>query len=93
MGPGVELAVMSIRAINETKQESDDDEGIYKELANDLNELQIGTHKENWLGKSSGAMLVKVAVQLKEGYTAPDGNLQPMWGSRRMQYWAYQPVS
>ncbi|KAJ7686320.1 fungal-specific transcription factor domain-containing protein [Mycena rosella] len=57
-------------------------------LTQDLHDLSINHHYERFHGKSSGAMLVKVAVQLREGYEERDIPL----ASRRMHYWTFNPT-
>ncbi|KAJ7179778.1 fungal-specific transcription factor domain-containing protein [Mycena filopes] len=81
------LASMSIRALN-APSASHGDDLAHIELVQDFEDLDLHQINERFHGKSSGAMLVKAAVQLREGYEQKD---MP-WVSRRMQYWAFDPV-
>ncbi|KAJ7080226.1 hypothetical protein C8R44DRAFT_895445 [Mycena epipterygia] len=45
-------------------------------------------HHEGFHGKSSGAILVKAAIELREGYEEKE---MP-WTSRRMHYWTFNPA-
>ncbi|KAJ6609592.1 fungal-specific transcription factor domain-containing protein [Mycena sp. CBHHK59/15] len=92
--PGVELTAMSIRAMNEPGTPLHDDDLSHLDLVQDMKELSIHSHTDQFLGKSSGAALVKAAIQLKEDYTtdASSSAQFPMpWGSRRMHYWTFKP--
>jgi hypothetical protein len=51
-------------------------------LLEDLGSLSINQVRDRFQGKSSGAMLVKAAVQLCEGYEERDMS----WSSRHMHY-------
>ncbi|KAJ7085250.1 fungal-specific transcription factor domain-containing protein [Mycena epipterygia] len=61
-------------------------------------QLTLANHDAQFLGLSSGARLVRAAVQLKVGYTADEGQ-RPQgggerprpWGKRRMEYWTFMP--
>ncbi|KAF7359679.1 Zn(2)-C6 fungal-type domain-containing protein [Mycena venus] len=65
-----------------------DDDLAHHRLIEDLSNLSINQIRDRFQGKSSGAMLVKAAVQLREGYEEKD----VPWSSRRMHYWTYNPV-
>ncbi|KAF7319767.1 Zn(2)-C6 fungal-type domain-containing protein [Mycena kentingensis (nom. inval.)] len=75
-GVGVEFASMSIRAVNapeslgEPGSEAEDD-SEHIELARDMASLKLSTHREQFLGKSSGAMLIKQAMALKFSASDP----------------------
>ncbi|KAF7348898.1 Zn(2)-C6 fungal-type domain-containing protein [Mycena venus] len=82
LGPGqsaaVQLAARSIRAINE--QEAcypDENERGHAGLIQTMNRLDMGSHNESFMGKSSGAVLVKTAMDLKEQYASSSSNGQP----------------
>ncbi|KAJ7023104.1 fungal-specific transcription factor domain-containing protein [Mycena alexandri] len=94
MGPGVELAAMGIRTMNVSVPSRIEDDKAHRDLADDIEGLSLNNHNDRFHGKSSGAMLVKAAIQLKEGYTTmmmPDGQIPSQWGSRRMEYWSNTP--
>jgi hypothetical protein len=61
----------------------------YIDLVQDLEDLSLKHHTDRFHGKSSGAMLVKAAVKLKQGYE----ETEMPWSSRRMRYWTFDPVS
>ncbi|KAF7328632.1 Zn(2)-C6 fungal-type domain-containing protein [Mycena sanguinolenta] len=64
------------------------DDLAHLELARDFDAISIKQLSDRFQGKSSGAMLVKAAVQLREGYEGKD---MP-WSSRRIHYWTYNPA-
>ncbi|KAJ7806955.1 fungal-specific transcription factor domain-containing protein [Mycena olivaceomarginata] len=83
------MAVMSIRAINERERECEKGDFAHMELVDALEKLETDTHKDSYLGQSSGVTLLKTAVDLKAQYTASDSQLQRPPGSRgrRSEYW------
>ncbi|KAJ7230910.1 fungal-specific transcription factor domain-containing protein [Mycena haematopus] len=101
----VELATISIRTINERDpdpQYHHDDDRAQIELVQTIDALRLTNHStDTFLGKSSGAMLFKTALELKEDYnmhTNLDSGQQPRPGlqpfpleSQRMEYWAGTP--
>ncbi|KAJ7073102.1 fungal-specific transcription factor domain-containing protein [Mycena amicta] len=104
-GLAVEFAAMTIRAVNaeENLEDSDDSDAEHVQLARDLNALKISGHREQFMGKSSGAMLVKVAMDLKDAYSSPapsaslrspvsrSQRMNETWNTRRMEYWTSTP--
>ncbi|KAJ7122289.1 fungal-specific transcription factor domain-containing protein [Mycena epipterygia] len=88
LGPGVELAILTIRSMNTPAPAPDGDDLAHIELTKDLSDLTIEQHHERFHGKSSAAMLVKAAVRLREGY---EEKATP-WHSRRMHYWTFNPA-
>ncbi|KAJ7483882.1 fungal-specific transcription factor domain-containing protein [Mycena galericulata] len=88
-GPGVELAALTIRSMNTPAPSPQGDDLAHIALTQDLEDLSINQHRNHFHGKSSGAMLVKVAVQLRQKYEEKD---MP-WDTRRMHYWTYSPAS
>ncbi|KAJ7890934.1 fungal-specific transcription factor domain-containing protein [Mycena olivaceomarginata] len=87
-GPGVIVAALNIRSMNTPAPAPNADDLAHIALLEDLDSLSINQVRDRFQGKSSGAMLVKAAVQLREGYEERD---MP-WSSRRMHYWVYNPV-
>ncbi|KAJ7456061.1 fungal-specific transcription factor domain-containing protein [Mycena latifolia] len=93
VGPGVELATLSIRALSTSADPVHEDPKL-RELQEDMQTLALSSHTDQFMGESSGALLVQTAVQLKEGYTtgAPPETIFPTpWGARRMEYWTFKP--
>ncbi|KAJ7779436.1 fungal-specific transcription factor domain-containing protein [Mycena maculata] len=89
LGPAVELLAMTIRTMSQPPPVPHGDDLGYTELVKDIQDLSINNHGDRFLGKSSGAMLVKAAVRAKQGYTASETEFE--FGSRRMQYWSSTP--
>ncbi|KAJ7306330.1 fungal-specific transcription factor domain-containing protein [Mycena albidolilacea] len=87
-GPGVMIAALNIRSMNTPAPAPHGSDLAHIALTEDLSTLSINTVQNRFQGKSSGAMLVKQAVQLREGYEEKD----VPWSSRRMHYWTYNPV-
>ncbi|KAJ7771013.1 fungal-specific transcription factor domain-containing protein [Mycena maculata] len=87
-GPGVELAALTIRSMNTPAPAPTADDLDHIALTQDLQDLSLSQHRERFHGKSSGAMLVKAAVQMRQGYEEKE---ELSWSSRRMHYWTYNP--
>ncbi|KAF8172539.1 fungal-specific transcription factor domain-containing protein [Mycena galopus ATCC 62051] len=87
-GPGVMIAALNVRSMNSPAPAPHGDDLAHLALIDDLSHLSINQVRNRFQGKSSGAMLVKAAVILREGYEEKD---MP-WSSRRMHYWTYNPV-
>ncbi|KAJ7080234.1 fungal-specific transcription factor domain-containing protein [Mycena epipterygia] len=84
-GPGVELAALTIRSMNTPAPAPRGDDLEHIELTQNISDLSL---QGRFHGKSSGAMLVKEAVLLREAYEEKD----IPWTSRRMHYWTYNPA-
>ncbi|KAF8162154.1 fungal-specific transcription factor domain-containing protein, partial [Mycena galopus ATCC 62051] len=94
VGPAVELAAMSIRAINERDQPEalDDEELAEKELSDAMTGLKIRGHSsDTFMGKSSGARLMMAALARKDQYTSTTGQPRRPLESMRMEYWMGKP--
>nr|GAT54017.1 predicted protein [Mycena chlorophos] len=99
-GLAVEFAAMTIRAVNadedpESPVAEDDADAAHVQLAKDMNAMKLTSHREQFLGKSSGAMLVRAAMELKVNYSAakqgaPKQTMAAM-GNRRPEYWTSVP--
>ncbi|KAJ7482632.1 fungal-specific transcription factor domain-containing protein [Mycena latifolia] len=87
-GPGVELAGLTIRSMNTPAPAPLEDRIEHVALTRDLSRLSINQHRERFLGKSSGANLIKAAVILREGYEEKE----VPWASRRLHYWTFNPA-
>ncbi|KAJ7229523.1 fungal-specific transcription factor domain-containing protein [Mycena haematopus] len=86
-GPGVVLAALNLRSMNAPAPAPYGDDLEHLKLIHDLEALSLSQIRDRFHGKSSGSMLVKAAVQLREGYEEKD----LPWSSRRMHYWTYNP--
>ncbi|KAJ6487914.1 fungal-specific transcription factor domain-containing protein [Mycena sanguinolenta] len=87
-GPGVMLAALNMRSMNTPAPAPHGDDLAHLDLIQDFSDLSINQVRDRFQGKSSGAMLVKTAVQLREIYEERD----IPWASRRMHYWTFNPV-
>ncbi|KAJ7751555.1 fungal-specific transcription factor domain-containing protein [Mycena maculata] len=88
-GPGVELAALTIRSMNDPAPAPHGDDLAHIELAREMQDLSVKQHRENFIGKSSTANLVKSAVLLRQGYEEKE---DLPWTSRRMHFWTYNPA-
>ncbi|KAJ7246772.1 hypothetical protein B0H12DRAFT_1305249, partial [Mycena haematopus] len=86
-GPGVILAALNLRSMNTPAPAPHGDDLAHLKLIHDLEALSLKQFSHGFHGKSSGSMLVKAAVQLREGYEEKD----LPWSSRHMHYWTYNP--
>lgn len=75
-----------------------DEDNAHLILADNLKQLSIDPADYRFFGKSSGAMLIQTAIELKNEYTGTDRDvcktataLVP--GSKRDEFWAPHPVS
>ena len=57
-------------------------------LAEDLKRMGLAPHDSGFFGRSSGGMLVRTAVELKNEYTGDDR----MFGNQRTEFWGTKPV-
>ncbi|KAJ7758453.1 fungal-specific transcription factor domain-containing protein, partial [Mycena maculata] len=89
-GPGVELAALTIRSMNDPAPAPHGDDLAHIALTRDLQDLSINQIRERFIGKSSSANLVKEAVLLRQGY---EEKQELPWTSRRMHFWTYDPVN
>ncbi|KAF8143483.1 fungal-specific transcription factor domain-containing protein [Mycena galopus ATCC 62051] len=87
-GPGVILAALNLRSMNTPAPAPHGDDLAHVGLIEDFNELSIHQLTDAFQGKSSGAMLVKTAVRLRQSYEERDLE----WSTRRMRYWTYNPI-
>ncbi|KAJ7114712.1 fungal-specific transcription factor domain-containing protein [Mycena epipterygia] len=65
-----------------------EDDLAHLELTQAMSDISLHQHHEGSPGKSSGAMLVKAAIELREGYEEK----QMPWTSRRMHHWTFNPA-
>ena len=57
-------------------------------LAEDLKRMGLAPNDSGFLGKSSGGMLVRTAIELKNEYTGDPR----MFGNQRADFWDAKPV-
>ncbi|KAK7005870.1 Zn(2)-C6 fungal-type domain-containing protein, partial [Favolaschia claudopus] len=86
---GVMLATLNIRSTN-TPTPVLDNADSSDTLIDGFNMLSLSHVNNRFQGKSSGAMLVKTAVELRREY---EGELDVPSVSRRMHYWTYNPLT
>ncbi|KAF7353501.1 Zn(2)-C6 fungal-type domain-containing protein [Mycena sanguinolenta] len=88
VGPGVILAALNLRSMNTLAPAPHGDDLEHLGLTRDFDAMSVRQFSNGFQGKSSGAMLVKAAIKLREGYEGKD---MP-WSSRRMHNWTYNPA-
>ncbi|KAF7353488.1 Zn(2)-C6 fungal-type domain-containing protein [Mycena sanguinolenta] len=88
VGPGVILAALNLRSMNTPAPAPHGDDLAHLGLIRDLGAMSLTQLSVGFQGKSSGTMLVKAAIKLREGYEGKD----LPWSSRRIHYWTYNPA-
>ncbi|KAJ6587582.1 fungal-specific transcription factor domain-containing protein [Mycena vulgaris] len=82
-------ALHSLSAPQPPPQEED---LLHLEIANQFEKLSVGAPpKRHFIGKSSGAVLIKAAIDLKADDGDVDSGPGAPWTSRRLQYWTFKP--
>jgi hypothetical protein len=85
----------AVRALGRPQPPPRPEDLLHAEIARKLESLSIGTSVHvpgrRFNGKSSGAALIKAAIDLKEGYAPSIQEERQPWTSRRMQYWKFKP--
>jgi hypothetical protein len=89
----------------QTAEKSDDEDDINNILADSLKRMQLEPPEYRFLGKSSGLMLIRTALDLKNSHTAPGqpppdfdkdkanrGRGRATMQHIRMEYWMPLPV-
>ncbi|KAJ6464387.1 fungal-specific transcription factor domain-containing protein [Mycena sanguinolenta] len=89
VGPGVVLAALNLRSMNTPAPAPHGDDWAHLGLILEMEAMSLLQFSTGFQGKSSGAMLVKAAAELREGYEQKD----LPWSSRRMHYWTYNPAN
>jgi len=71
-----------------------DDDFAHVTLADNLKRLSLDPHQYRFFGKSSGAMLIQTAIDLKNEYAAgSDVDIKrPILGAKRPEFWTIRPV-
>jgi hypothetical protein len=73
--------------------EPDDDDLAHLKLAHHMKTLHIDPAENRFFGKSSGAMLVQAAIDLKQEYTGkPEHSMAKILGARRPEFWTIRSV-
>lgn len=73
-----------------------DDDNAHLILADNLKSLSIDAVDYRFFGKSSGAMLIQTAIELKNEFTGSDHDFrkaQSVLGTKREEFWVQHPVS
>ncbi|KAL0953207.1 hypothetical protein HGRIS_004462 [Hohenbuehelia grisea] len=91
-----ELATSAIRTMASSISIPDEDDLGHLALSDNIRKLAIDEHAEQrFFGKSSGAMLIQTAVDLKHQFTGHGmpSEVRPgmMFASRRDEYWRHNP--
>ncbi|KAF7358847.1 Zn(2)-C6 fungal-type domain-containing protein [Mycena sanguinolenta] len=90
LSPAVELAARSIRALADRDTQSPDED----DLVQTMESLHLRGHgKDAFLGKSSGAMLFKKALELKDEYYTAANRTSIDRATRRPEFWAARPLT
>ena len=88
-----DIAASAIRTLNEPANADDDNAHLI--LADNLRTLSIDPVDYRFFGKSSGAMLIQTAIELKNEYTGSDHDLRKaatVLGTKREEFWSPHPV-
>lgn len=71
----------------------DDDDIAHLKLSDHMKNLHIESSDNRFFGKSSGAMLIQAAIDLKHEYTGhQDLSIEGILGARRPEFWSIRPV-
>lgn len=89
-----EIATAVIRQAGTTPPEDpQDDDFSHLILADSFKRLSIDPIENRFFGKSSGAMLIQTAIELKNEYTGRNDDIgRPILGSMRPEFWTIRPV-
>ncbi|KAJ3505766.1 hypothetical protein NLJ89_g7247 [Agrocybe chaxingu] len=73
-------------------QPEDDDDDSTLILADNLKRLTVDPHEYRFFGKSSGAMLIHTALELKNEYSGVESDSKmPVLGRQRAEFWTLRP--
>jgi len=91
--PTPETVTSAIRGAMEgkfdTSRTNDNDPTLL--LADNLKRMVL-TPNDQFFGKSSGAMLIRTAVELKNEYAGGEGPVKPAVKTKRTEFWDIKPV-
>ena len=93
--PIVDLATSFIRRYGTTDNRNDDhsDDDGHLLIADDLKQLSLEPKEYRFFGKSSGAMLIQTAIDLKNEYAGKVPDTKPgLLGLKRKEFWSRHPV-
>jgi len=97
----LETITSAIRGVMEDKRDTartdtDDDDDPTLALADNLRRMAISPTDFRFFGKSSGPMLLRTAVELKNEYAGRDRDSadpeKPMMETQRKEFWTVKPV-
>lgn len=97
----LETVTSAIRGVMEDKPDNvrpdtDDDDDPTLVLADNLRRMAISPSDFRFFGKSSGAMLLRTAIELKNEYAGKDRDSaypeKPMMKTQREEFWTAKPV-
>ncbi|PFH50026.1 hypothetical protein AMATHDRAFT_75846 [Amanita thiersii Skay4041] len=90
-----DIATSVLRKVSEdlSAEEEEAEDNAHLILADNLKGLSIDPAEYRFFGKSSGAMLIQTAIELKNEYTGADQNdlKRAILGSKRPEYWSVRP--
>lgn len=93
MTPGDARSAMTSALRNVNDPLNGDEDNAHLLLADNLKQLSIDPVDYRFFGKSSGAMLIQTAIELKNEYTGADQESALLPGAKRDEFWAPHPVS
>ncbi|KAJ3733132.1 hypothetical protein DFJ43DRAFT_1069396 [Lentinula guzmanii] len=95
LNSSTEVAISAIRRWGvspgySSQQNLEDREHV--ELADNIKSLHVDSREYRFFGKSSGAMLIKTAIDLKQEFTGRETDMTPVvLGERRPEFWRPLP--
>jgi len=93
--PIVDLATSILRRYGTTDSRNDDhsDDDAHLMIAENLKQLSLEPKEYRFFGKSSGAMLIQTAIDLKNEYAGKVPDTKPgLLGLKRKEFWTSHPV-
>jgi len=94
--PPADIAAHMLRKLDQPylPLETSDDDYANLKLVDDLKQLELDASEHRFFGKSSGAMLIQTAIDLKQEYTGREIDLKRViLGQRRPEFWQPNTVS
>ncbi|KAK7466198.1 Gypsy retrotransposon integrase-like protein 1 [Stygiomarasmius scandens] len=88
--PPADIAAHMLRKLDQPylPLETSDDDYANLKLVDDLKRLELDASEHRFFGKSSGAMLIQTAIDLKQEYTGREIDLKRViLGQRRPEFW------
>jgi len=92
--PIVDLATSVLRRYGTTDNRNDDhsDDDAHLLIAENLKQLSLEPKEYRFFGKSSGAMLIQTAIELKNEYAGKVPDTKRLLGLKRKEFWTSHPV-